>query len=159
VCRFGRALVPATFLIRFINARLSHSSATSCTDTRSTTLFLETEQAFKQTLHSASGLRVPSKRKRDSPRPFTCFHAWSKRLSQLERVNHATTSAEVAPRLPLFLLFCNHTKAYTQDRKDSNQISAICFVQKHPNLALRDGSSRHDLSPTRTLHDHRFPHS
>jgi hypothetical protein len=29
------ALVPATFLIRFINARLSHFSATSCTDTRS----------------------------------------------------------------------------------------------------------------------------
>ena len=30
---------------------------------------------------------------------------------------------------------------------------------EHPDLALRDGSARHDLSPTRTLHDRRFPHS
>jgi hypothetical protein len=63
------------------------------------------------------------------------FPCLVQRLSQLERV---TASAQ---RLPLAScsFFYNHTKAYIQDRKDSNQISAICFVQKHPNLALRDG--------------------
>jgi hypothetical protein len=74
--------------------------------------------------------------------------------------NHDSTRlyTGVSPRLSLFLVFYNYTGTYIQHRKDSNQISAISrLVQMHPDLALRDRSSRHDLSPTRTLHDHRFP--
>jgi hypothetical protein len=107
-----------------------------------------------------------------APMPYSTATSLCKTYSNIDTADPVTNAApippnhdsahlcaEVAHRLSLFLLFYNHTKSYIQHRKGSNQISAILFVQKHPDLALRDRSSRHDLSPTRTLHDHQFPHS
>jgi hypothetical protein len=67
--------------------------------------------------------------------------------------------SEVEHRLSLLLFFCGYTGTYIQHRENSNSISTVRLLQFDPDLALGDGTPRHDLCSTRALYVPRFPNS